>query len=99
MFVYLIQFAQFLMVLVMHNFLKNCHHFKSALRSVSAGREFLLFCALTRPNRIVGQGYSQAGIFLGVLNVLLRAYVAQLGLLFNYGYSFGDLGSARQSPD
>ena len=32
------------------------------------------------PSRIMGQGYSQAGTFWGVLNVSLRAFGAQLGL-------------------
>ena len=36
-----------------------------------------------RPSRIIGQGYSQAGTFCGVLNVLLRAYSAQLGVKGN----------------
>ena len=32
-----------------------------------------------RPSRIVGQGYSQAGTFWGVLNISLGAFGAQLG--------------------
>ena len=34
---------------------------------------------MARPSRIVGQGYSQAGTFWGILNVSLRAYGAQIG--------------------
>ena len=34
----------------------------------------------TRPSRIVGQGNSQLGNFLGALNILLRASSAQHGL-------------------
>ena len=33
---------------------------------------------MARPSRIVGQGYSQAGTFWGILNVSLRAYGAQI---------------------
>ena len=33
-----------------------------------------------RPSRIIGQGYSQAGTFCGVLNVSLRAFNTQLVL-------------------
>ena len=56
----------------------NCHSKGSPPRKNTLSCKAIAALRAARPSRIMGQWYSQAGTFWGVLNVSLLAYGAQL---------------------